>query len=200
MTIRGVSILAGVLIVGLGAYVFWPWAERWDREHPLTNPDVVVGVEGGRLTLADGRVLEPAGVARTEEVDPATYDAFLRAVTAQGIEVVRDLGDGRAMMRAEPKFWNWCGTCRRRGGNWAGSYFNVSLSEYLCYAGYAVPVEDQQGLTPRERWRLAAAEEFYVQPEPLGFRDDAIVYDSGARNFFDWDVIAEVFAGPPPRD
>lgn len=202
VNIRGVAIAVALVVAAVAAIVAfnWPRPEWWDRKHPLASPVAVVGVEGGRLTLADGRVFEPAGIVRPDDVDPDEYDEFLRTVAAQGVEVVRDLGDGRAFLRAEPKFWNWCGTCRRQRGNWAGSFFTVALSEYACSTGYAVAQPDQPGISSHERWRLESVDElargYTGRPR---FHDGQIEYDSNARHFHDWDELAPAFGGPRPE-
>lgn len=57
-----------------------------------------------------------------------TVDRVLSTLCRQGVEIVRDLGDGLAIMSVEPKFHNSCGTSRRHG--FAGAYFQGLLSEY----------------------------------------------------------------------
>lgn len=127
--------------------------EVWTREHPLTAPIKVVAVNDGVITLADGRSVRPAGVRRRDDVTPDQYDAALRVMLAQGVEVTRDLHDGRAMLLCEPRFYNWCGTYSG-WTHWAGGYFRGPLSEMLIVTAYAEHDPTQTGMTPREHWLL----------------------------------------------
>ena len=110
--------------------------ERWVRDNPMKNAIGVVAVRNGAVTLADGRIFRPAGVSRAEAISTEEYDRALRVIVRQGVVVIRDLGDGRAFLRTEPKFYNWCGTSGTFT-HWAGSYIQCPLSELLIYAGYA---------------------------------------------------------------
>lgn len=103
--------------------------------------------------LADGRRFAPAGVKRKASVSQSDFDTALRIACAQGVEVTRDLGDGRAFLLADPKFWNWCGT-HDGWRHWAGGTVSCPLSEFLVLAGYAEFDDRQEGLTDRERCRF----------------------------------------------
>ncbi|MEZ6233794.1 MAG: hypothetical protein R3B68_06355 [Phycisphaerales bacterium] len=199
MNIRGVAILvlvaAGLVWLFRGSLA----PEWWDRKHPLAAPLSVDGVADGRITLADGRVFEPAGIRWAPGVDPAARDEFLRVVVARGVEIDRDLGDGRAFLRAEPRFYNWCGTCREQRRNWAGSYAQVPLSEYLVYSGAAEPDTAQAGLTARDRWRLDGVDDlFIIQPiESAQARRDALPFDAWAGMFVDYERLLAAQVSPP---
>ena len=156
---------------------------RWTREHPLSHPLPVHGVMGGRILLEDGRVLSPAGVTIRGDVDELTVDRVLSTLCRQGIEIVRDLGDGRAIMNVEPKFHNWCGTSRRHG--FAGAYFQGPLSEYLVYLGCAVAHIDEPGLTEQERSRLRGFVDFFQDSNEVHepWNDEAFRFDGTPRMF-----------------
>lgn len=132
-------------------------------------------------------MLRPAGVAIRGDVDELTVDLVLRILCLQGVEVVRELGDGRAIMNVEPKFHNWCGTSRRHG--FAGAYFQGPLSEYLVYLGCAVTHIDEPGLTGPERSRLVAFANFFADssrvPDP--WNDEAFRFDGTPRMFLTLD-------------
>lgn len=131
--------------------------EVWERENPLVNPVAVRNVHDGVLTLDDGRLFRPAGIRRPPELGAAEYDTALRVMVAQGVVVSRDLGDGSAMLTAEPRFYNWCGTAGYKGRWWAhlaGSYLRCPLSELMIFTSYALPDLEQPSLTAHERWRL----------------------------------------------
>lgn len=176
-------IFAVGAVVALVVYWNWPRRDHWTREHPITKeagvvlPTTVVGgdaaakapgfeVRKGLVFLPDGRSFAPAGVARAEGVAVADYDAAIRVACLQGIVVTRDLRDGTAFLRVEPKFYNWCGTCYRNRSRWAGSYFQVPLSEFLIVSGYATPIPDCPNTTSIERWRLEglASGEVFMRP------------------------------------
>lgn len=183
--------------------------EVWTRDHPLLNPIPVTQVAGGVLTLADGRKLRPAGIRRAEGVTPADYDLALRTLTAQGVLVNRTLDDARAILTAEPKFYNWCGTRGMQGdpyAHWAGGYYPCPVSEFLIIARYAEPDPDQPGLTPHERWRIEGAVNFWPEQEgPLTIRTHpdltAFRYDARASLLTDYDTRLEIaWPTPPPGD
>lgn len=150
----GLAIAIAVVVTFLvlasnGAFV----REEWTRENPLVHSIPVVRIQGGAIELSDGRTFRPAGVARLDSASSAEYDHALGVMGAQGVVIVRDLGDGRAFLLVEPKFYNWCGT-RSMFHHWAGGYFQCGLSELLVHAGYARVEEMESGISPQERWRL----------------------------------------------
>jgi hypothetical protein len=142
----------------------------WDRKTPLVGALGVTGVRDGVVTLQDGRSFRPAGVDRRERVTPEQFDQALRVATAQGVIVERDLGDGSAMLRGEPKFYNSCGTCGDQGDprrRFAGRYLPCSVSEILLFTGYAKVDADQPGLLPKELRRMhGVIEVFFSGVEP----------------------------------
>ncbi|MBK7403932.1 MAG: hypothetical protein IPJ41_04690 [Phycisphaerales bacterium] len=208
-----VSILAaGLLAVAAVVVVFGTdllHKEVWTRDTPLSNPIAVTQVSEGVLTLADGRTLRPAGVRRSDGVTPDEYDLALRTLVAQGVLVDRTLDDTRAMLTAEPKFYNWCGTRGMEGNpfaHWAGGYYPCPVSEFLIIARYADPDPDQPGLTPCERWRLEGTQHFWppledpqrqiTRPELTAFR-----YEGYERLLADYDSWLEIaWRSPPPGD
>jgi hypothetical protein len=155
-----------ILILAVGVLYYGCFRDRdhWTRKNPLQGVTVIV--RDGHVELPDGRSLVPAGVLRASGVSEMEYEQALKAACAQGVVVVRDVGDGSAFLRVEPKFYNWCGTRNRDGSRWAGSYIQMPLSEFLIQSGYATPNVAREGLTPRERWRLEgmASEEVYLSP------------------------------------
>ena len=153
----GIPLVAGAWVVLAELGVFN--VDVWKRETPLIDPIEVVRVNDGTLTLADGRVLRPAGVRRVEGVSAEEFDHALRVIVAQGVMVTRELGDGRAMLVAEPRFYNWCGTRGYEGSlrlRWGGSFLQCPVSELLIDCAYGAVNLDEPGLTARERWRLEA--------------------------------------------
>ncbi len=162
VSVVGTVVVAVITFKVLSLAGFFDY-DVWQRQNPLVSPVAVTSVREGTITLADGRVFRPAGVTRHDGVPAEDYDKALRVIVAQGVTVVRDLGDGRAFLLAEPKFFNSCGT-RGDDGNpwkrWAGSYVQCRVSELLIQTAYAIPAPDQASLTERERWRLEGVEHF----------------------------------------
>jgi hypothetical protein len=169
----------------------------WRRHDPLASP-IRATVKDGALNLEDGRTMIPAGIAFKPEIPPEERDCFLTAAIAQGVDVIRDLGDGRAFLRVEPRFCNWCGTSR----TWAGSYVQAPLSELLIACGYADPDATQTGITPDESWRLAGTAELFDPIEPRGFNADATAprYDADVHWFAELDVFIEAVYDVPRPD
>lgn len=152
MGLAGLVAAGGVFFLvlpGLGIVV----REVWTRGVPLVAPLVATSVHDGAITLADGRTFRLAGVARREGVPAAEYDGALRAMVAQGVVVVRDLGNGSALLVGEPRFHNWCGT-HRGWTHWAGALIQCPLSELLVLGGWADANPTESGLTSREAWRI----------------------------------------------
>jgi hypothetical protein len=178
--------------------------EVWEREDPLVNPSTVASVREGTITLVDRRAFRPAGVGRRDEVSSDDYDRALRVIVAQGVVVIRDLGDGRAFLVAEPRFYNWCGT-RAYNANpwarWAGSYLRCPVSELLIQLAYAKPVLDQPGLSSRERWRLEGVGQIggvADSPTPISQTLAAFRYNGSERYLGDYDTMLETVWKPPP--
>jgi len=198
-----------VMAFAAGLFVFaavWnagAFQSHWKRKNPLINPIRVVAVKDGALTLESGRVLRPAGIVRAVDVSSSSFDQALRVATFQGVVVTRDLGDGRALLLAEPKFYNWCGTSQRDLG-WMGSCYQMPLSEAMVFLNYAVIDAAQQGLTARERWRIEGASTLTRSwedgPVPLSSRGDSFRYEASSRYFdpaqYD-DVLAAVWREAP---
>lgn len=171
----------------------------WHRQNPLQNPVEVTAVRDGVITLATGAAFHPAGVVRRGSVTPTDFDLALRIMTAQGVVVIRDLGDGRAFLMAEPKFYNWCGTSSPR---WAGTYYRCRVSELLVATAFADPAIDEPGLTPRERWRLEGVRETLILddvPTRLSTTQMAIRIDTMYAMLSDDydDTLASVWKPPP---
>jgi hypothetical protein len=170
---------------------------RWTRERPLQNPLKVVDVTGGVLTLEDGRRFTPAGVQLLNERDGVSVDGFLRTATLQGVEIIRDLGNGSALLLVEPKFYNWCGTST----TWAGSYLRCHLSCLLIHYRLAVHRETPL-LTPRERWLLNGLEqgrEYLGEPYlRLSGDKSSFRYDSSVNVFPEPESLISVFLPAPP--
>jgi hypothetical protein len=195
-----------LLVVGLltllslvGVFDF----DVWERDAPLLNPIAVTGVHNGTLMLADGRTLRPAGVRRIDGVSIEDYDRALRVMTAQGVVVLRDLGDGSAFLLSEPRFYNWSGTRNYKGNAWArwgGSYLQCPLSELLIQSAYAESDLDQSGLTARERWRLEGVRQIGVDKSPTRISEGlaALRYDGNERFLRDYDAVLEMLWTPPP--
>lgn len=181
--------------------------EVWVREAPLAEAVAVSKVENGTITLSDGRSLRPAGVARRDGVSVEEFDAAIRTAVAQGVAVTRDLGDGRAFLRAEPRFYNWCGTRGYQGNpwaHWAGSYLQMPLSELLIHAGYAKANLDEEGLAGRERWRLGGVQHIAAgineSPVRISTESTAFRYDGSERYLStDCDEWVESLWKPPPE-
>ncbi|MBL0871400.1 MAG: hypothetical protein IBJ18_12580 [Phycisphaerales bacterium] len=174
----------------------------WDRKHPLVNPLAVTSVESGRITLADGRVLTPAGIRRRDNITDQQFDDALRTCVAQGVIINRDLKDGRAFLTVEPKFYNWCGTCARKRGSrkrWKGTYFQAPLSELLVVQGYAHIELDQPNLTPLERWRLEGTKHLNPPDKPnwILIETPAFRYDTTPAYMLDYDDFLEIYSKPP---
>jgi hypothetical protein len=205
-----VSILAAGLLAAAAVVVVFGTGllhkEVWTRDTPLANPIAVTQVRAGALTLADGRVLRPAGIRRAEGITPDDYDLALRVLTAQGVLVDRTLDDARAMLTAEPKFYNWCGTRGMAGdpfAHWAGCYVQSPVSEFLIHAGYAEADLDQPGLTEREQWRLEGATHLPPErktPIPARAESMAFEYEGGLQSFADYEGWLEVLWPPHPPE
>lgn len=199
----GAALVAfGLMAVGVLSLTGVVNYDVWTREQPLLAPIGATSVRDGAVVLADGRVLCPAGVRRVDGVSVEDYDLALRVIVAQGVVVVRDLGDGTAILRAEPRFYNPCGT-RRMDGNplkrWGGSYIQCPESELLLQTGYATPALDHAGLSAKERWRLEGATQLSGVPEtPIA--DRLMAFRSGGESnwFGDYDGILETVWKPPP--
>ena len=175
----------------------------WKREDPLVSPLTVTSVREGAITLIDGRVFHPAGVRRPEGVAADDYDNALRIIVAQGVVVVRDLGDGSAFLLAEPKFYNSCGTRNADGipwKRWAGSYLQCPVSELLVQTAYAVPVLDQDRLTARERWRLEGVEHIgAIAESPTRISMELGAFNGGNESYLrDYDATLELMWKPAP--
>lgn len=179
--------------------------EVWERESPLLGAVTVTSVRAGVVTLADGRRFRPAGVRRGDGVSAEEFDRAIVVMCAQGVVVIRDLGDGSAFLLAEPKFYNWCGTRGYRGNpwaRWAGSYFRCPLSEVLVQCGYATAATEQAGLTPLERWRLEGVTHVGTIPESpwrISPNEDALEYDADVRCFADLDAAIALMWKPAPE-
>jgi hypothetical protein len=183
--------------------------EVWKRESPLVSPIAVLSVQDGTLTLADGRTFRPAGVGRRSTISASDYDEALRVISAQGVAVLRDRGDGTAFLLAEPRFYNWCGTCARRyagqpGSRWMGTFYQAPLSELLVFTGYAYPEVHQPNLTERERWRLEGVRHAFgdldVRPLDLSPELSALSYDGRLSLFQSYDNTLELSWKPAPKD
>ncbi len=152
----------------------------WRRPNPLHAPIARIYVADGAVHLADGRALCPAGVRRHDNISPEEFDDALRVLTAQGVVVERDLGDGTALMIVEPKFAETCGTCAsRRSGleRWRGDYIQCPLSEALVAFGLA-ECGDLTGINPRRERRVRYVANYYAHEPPTAVYRDA-VYDIG---------------------
>lgn len=184
-----------ILIVAVGVLYYGCFRERdyWTRKDPLQG--VAVIVRDGHVALPDGRTFAPAGVTRASGVSESEYQQALAAACAQGVVVVRDVGDGSAFLRVEPKFYNWCGTRNRDGSRWAGSYIQMPLSEFLIQSGYAAPDVAREGLKPRERWRLEglASKDVFLrvsdEPTALWFDGSAFRYDGNEHALTDAEFL-----------
>lgn len=151
-------LVISTILVATGI-IHAPLIPYWERINYLAAPIGVIKVQDGKVTLADGRVFAPAGIIAAPGISPEQFDQALRVATMQGLEITRELGDGHAIMRAEPRFYNWCGTCgaRRRGGHyWLGDSVGCDLAQVLILTNYARFDPAATSLKPIERWRLDA--------------------------------------------
>lgn len=167
---RWVIILSIACAVLVAIWALARGGDDWTREAPLTNVSGFVPnvqVKDGRVVLPDGRMFLVAGVDPSLGVDAGEFEAALRVACAQGVVVTRDLKNGTACLRVEPRFYNWCGTRDMFGSRWAGGYIQVPLSEFLIVSGYGTLSNDLTSLTPIERWRLegAASSEVFLHPD-----------------------------------
>lgn len=197
------ALAAGAAVLVLSSFGVFD-VQVWERETPLRAPVAVTDVRDGVMTLADGRTFRPAGIQRRESVSQDAYDDTLRVIAAQGVIVTRDIGDGSALLLAEPRFYNWCGTRGYQGNpraRLAGFYVQCPLSEAMIHWGYAVPDLDQEGLTPHERWRLEGAEHIGGVPgEPRQVSRElvALRLDGNERLMTDFDGVVALMWKPPP--
>ncbi|MBX3390574.1 MAG: hypothetical protein KF691_14085 [Phycisphaeraceae bacterium] len=176
----------------------------WTRENPLVNPLAVAGVRNGVIALADGRILKPAGIRAKASISSDVYDNALAIMLAQGVIVERDLGDGRAFLVCEPKFYNWCGTlgcgANNRWDRWAGGYFRCPLSPLLIAGGFAEAVLDEPGLNDFEKWRLEGTTQSLCH-EHRQFRMSSIspsfAFDSVAREVAHLDETLDLIWSKP---
>lgn len=185
-----------LVLAQYGAFV----REVWTRDNPLAHASQVASVQNGTIRLGDGRAFRPAGVRRLDGVAPEEYDRALRAIVAQGVVVIRDFGDGRVFLMAEPKFYNWCGT-HGVWYHWAGAYIQCPVSELLIYSGYARANLDDAGMTPHERWRLEGVGEIGGNvdgPVSISATSAALRFDATVRSFSDYDANLEMMWKPPP--
>lgn len=198
-----VTLSVGVLAVFLSVHFGLVHTEEWTRQYPLKNPVIVRAVQGGVVQLADGRTFRPAGVRLKSGRTISQLDDALRIATAQGVVVDRDLGDGRAFLTVEPKFFNWCGTLGFNGlwwSHWAGGYFQCPLSAVLIYAGYTEPSLEEAGLTPKDRWRLVGVDQFRQEDPPrIGISDErqAFRFNAGIARFQNLDEWLKLQSAPP---
>lgn len=183
MNIRTLTILMTALII-ITAIAFMSRLpiEIWDRANPLPNPIKVINVSAGILTLADGSQVTPIGINPSELVSPDVYDDFLRAATAQGVQIGKRTHDNRAVIQAEPRFYNWCGT-NNGFKHWAGTYIPCDLSALAIICNYAQRDTTQTDLSPQVRWRLDGTASLRYDEEPIristdlkAFRLDSIAY------------------------
>lgn len=219
-----ILIAAGILLVpALVAPFAGLRPPQWKRELPLAHAIAVTNVHDGTLTLADGRTLRPAGITRRANTTAAQFDQALRIMTAQGITITRELGDGTALLHCEPRFFNTCGTSKQgrffRPG-WAGSYLPCPLSELLIIAAYADPMPESPPespndtestspaapltptLTPHERWRLQAATHIRgprTTPDRIFEKETALQFSPEAHLYDrEYNTLSEVVWQPPP--
>lgn len=179
MYVSAVAALLLALGVTLSYVSGTPSFNVWNRPSPLVGAVPVVSVHDGVMVLADGRAFTPDGVRRANGLAPEQFDLVLRVAGAQGVVVERDLGDGRAMVTVEPRFYNGCGS-HSGWTRWAGSYVRHTLSQFLVLMGYAAFDPSQAGLTPMERWRLEGAAHIAGRPADLPWAPGAAFHFSGA--------------------
>lgn len=193
MHIRALIILIAVLSMAVLALSFHYPSETWDRPSPLSNPIQVINVQAGILTLADGTKVTPIGIKPSGQVSQEIYDNFLRIATAQGVQVIEQTVDGRAIIQAEPKFYNWCGNCRG-SRNWAGTYVTCDLSALAIRCNYAEPDTTQTGLSLRLQWLLDGILSLRYDDEPVRINPslNALRYDSIVFEFEDIDRSIEL--------
>jgi len=192
------AVVLATIVVALGVHALrlaFPEG-AWTREHPLVDAISIVDIREGAITLADGRTFRLAGIAPAPGVSADAFADALRTITAQGVTVLRDLGDGRAFLLAEPKFYNWCGT-----GRWPGMYLQCPVSELLIQSGYAEPDLTHPSLTAREQWRLEGAAHLRdsdYQQTPISTRSSAFRISGREGAFRDYDLHVEAVWKPPP--
>jgi hypothetical protein len=199
VTVMGALIGAPVMFLTLALNDVFV-RDVWTREHPLVQPIAVSSVLDGVIVLNDGRAFRPAGIRRSDRVSILEFDRAVWAAVQQGITVVQDLGDGRAFLTVEPKFYNWCGT-HGIWTRWLGRYVQCPLSELLIYTNYASENSEEPGLTDYQRWRLEGtrlidsrdAEPRMLSPDATAFR-----IESGEERLSDLDVWVELMWKPPP--
>lgn len=200
-----IGVAAAVLLLGIlstGGVLDY---DVWVREQPLRSPIAVTSVHEGTILLTDGRAFRPAGVRKLESVAAEDFDNALRVMVAQGVVVIRDVGDGSAFLLAEPKFYNPCGTRGMDGNPWkrgAGSYFQCPISELLIQTGYAAPTLAQNGLTKRELWRLEGVQHFGgVEDSPRRVSPGSGSFRFGVmeRYFHDYEELLETMWKPAPQ-
>ncbi len=204
--LRVLSVLAAAFIVSIvigGLFLVGAFnRDVWDRDAPLHTPIALKEVRDGVIILADDRAYRPAGITRRDDVSPADFDAALRTVAAQGILVDRDLGDGRAFLHAEPKFYNHCGYRNRWGRHWAGRYVNCDASLALVTSGYARIDLDQPGLSDLDRWRFEGLDHLIsIPPSPQRISDGLVAFDTTAQehHLAAYDTTLAIVWHPPPK-
>lgn len=204
---RTITIAVGIIAILVVCFVLSAAGvfdyDVWKRENPLVSPTAVTTVQDGTITLADGRTFRPAGIDRRAEVAPDKYDAAIRVIVAQGVVVLRELGDGRAFLLAEPKFYNSCGTRNMDGipwKRWGGSYLQCPVSELLIQSAYAKPALDQPGLKPKERWRLEGVEHIGLEDSPtcISVELNALEFGGLESYFKNYDEVLELLWTPSP--
>jgi hypothetical protein len=125
------------------------------REHPLKAPIKIVNVRGAVLMSAC-RNYRIAGVKMpSNPARAARAHSLLQVITAQGVEVVRQVSPATSgyLLRCEPRFWNWCGT-----SDVAAWFKQLPLNELLISLGAAEFDRSAVGLTDEERIRLEDAD------------------------------------------
>lgn len=122
-----------------------------ERDNPLAAPVPVLGIHGGQIVTATDS-FQLAGVRLPEDsTELSSALEFLRVCTAQGIEMIRQVGPSSQMIRGEPRIYHWCGV-----DSVAAHYEQHNLNELIVALGYAF-FEDSTELTEVERARLKAA-------------------------------------------
>lgn len=194
--VAGIMLAPGVII----------GRDFWTREHPLVNPVAAIGVRDGVISLADGRNFRPAGIRMKTGTSAGEFDKVLMTMVAQGVVVERDLGDGRAVLICEPKFYNWCGTrgcgAKNRRDRWAGGYFQCPLGPLLVVSGYAEAVLDEPGLDEINKWRLEGASATLAYSDRRFSRSrggDSFAYDAWVRELSDLDKTLALRWKDPPE-
>jgi hypothetical protein len=193
-----------VVLIGVGTVARHAVMPRgtWVRENPLVDPLAVIEVRDGLIVLEDGRAFAPAGVVPRADIAPEVYDGFLLAVLAQGVVVDRVVSDGVAVMTAEPRFFNTCGTSSRRV---PGTFHRGSIGVILAFGGYAVLDAEAEGLTEYERWRHRGVQAIMDElprsfDEPLRFQQDRIPLSTDLALFlkFGIDRTIKLWTEQPP--